>query len=544
MKTNKKLLAGLVSASLVFGVAGCSSDDSSSVGAQKPFTVEAPLAAQTATIVINDPNGVPTVTVSTPAANITLAGTASIPVAGSVDVVLTATNNASRILTNLKAVIDPASVVDSTAGTPTVTTSSGSYNTDPYTYFGPAVAVGADATSGYDGQTLRIGGIAGGATSVTFNVTMPTDHPIIASARWTGENGYYLIDSATGERTFVDTDSVAMYQDDGGVTSGVSSADGTRLYMGSRNTGDIIVTDLNTIAADAAATPTPTYENSVSAIQVSDAGIANVFRVALSVDGKTLYALVNEGGHRWYDVDNWYNYGNAMTARLVKVDVATGKVKGDVAMFGGDYTARARGIDFTADGNTAVVVNSSFTQSQLDIINLSSMTVTKSIDVPMDVNNDQLLRAAAISADGKTVYAMYRDDYDNNSDLIVADVASGSVKRITVDKGIWTAYQMDFDKNGMLYIATDAGFFRFNPATGLMTDLSGSGVDSLLVAFDASGDRVYHTQRGSSPVRSYAYDVATGAQIDTDGNDDGTVGYLSMNLGSSMYSHLHAVSTY
>ena len=197
MKNYNKLLAGMLGASMVFGVVGCSSDSTPAAATTPAHTVQSPLAAQTATIVINDPYGAtPTVTVSTQAADIALSGVAiqGALADGVIDVNLTATNNATRVLTNLKAVID---TITADVGTPVVGTSSGTYNTLDYTYFGPAIAEGASADSGADGTvitgvppipdttttTLRINSIDATATAVTLGVTMPTDHPLFAVNR-------------------------------------------------------------------------------------------------------------------------------------------------------------------------------------------------------------------------------------------------------------------------------------------------------------------------------------------------------------------------
>lgn len=543
MKNYNKLVAGMLGASMVFGVVGCSSD-SSPVVTTPAHTVQAPLAAQTATIVINDPYGAtPTVTVTTAAADIALSGVAIQGTAadGIIDVNLTATNNAPRVLTNLKAVID---TIVGDVGTPVVSTSSGTYNTLDYTYFGPAIAEGASADSGADGTvitgvppipdttttTLRISAIDATATTVTLGVTMPTDHPLFTMTRRSYNNGYNLVDTATSESMWVDTDAVAMSDDDGGVTSGVGSLDGTTLYMGSRNTGSIIVTDLTTIADDTV--------DSISGIVVSESAVASVRDVYRSTDGNTLYALVSEGSHGWFDTDNWYDYSNQLRQRLVKVDLDTLTVTGSVEMATGGYTMRARSLDIADDGITAVVVNSGYDGSQLDMINLATMTVTATVNVPMDISQEQFLFSAAITGDGTTVYAMYRDDEYSESQMIIVDVASGDVQREAVDLGIWSPYKMDFGPDDMLYMATDNGLFRFNPSTYLMTEMKGS--DTNAMTFDEAGEKLYATQRSNAT--GYVYDIATGQQLDTDGNDDGVVG--GMNFPSSSNGHLSIVTTY
>ena len=543
MKNYNKLVAGMLGASMVFGVVGCSSD-SSPVVTTPAHTVQAPLAAQTATIVINDPYGAtPTVTVTTAAADIALSGVAIQGTAadGIIDVNLTATNNAPRVLTNLKAVID---TIVGDVGTPVVSTSSGTYNTLDYTYFGPAIAEGASADSGADGTvitgvppipdttttTLRISAIDATATTVTLGVTMPTDHPLFTMTRRSYNNGYNLVDTATSESMWVDTDAVAMSDDDGGVTSGVGSRDGTTLYMGSRNTGSIIVTDLTTIADDTV--------DSISGIVVSESAVASVRDVYRSTDGNTLYALVSEGSHGWFDTDNWYDYSNQLRQRLVKVDLDTLTVTGSVEMATGGYTMRARSLDIADDGITAVVVNSGYDGSQLDMINLATMTVTATVNVPMDISQEQFLFSAAITGDGTTVYAMYRDDEYSESQMIIVDVASGDVQREAVDLGIWSPYKMDFGPDDMLYMATDNGLFRFNPSTYLMTEMKGS--DTNAMTFDEAGEKLYATQRSNAT--GYVYDIATGQQLDTDGNDDGVVG--GMNFPSSSNGHLSIVTTY
>jgi len=244
-------------------LSGCSSSNSSD---DDDDTVEpsTPLAAQSATISIADPAGTtPIATVTTITDSlIGLTATVTTPGvggAGTIDIVISGTNNAPRDITNFKAVVDTAG---STLGTATITGSSGqvqnnaaSANFDEhYVYLGaPLVTPPGKTVENVDDLRITLG--ATPADPLVIQVNLPTeDVALIGTDDYEGEDEIESYDTGVGgEREVGFTDVYEYDNNAANATEGFLSADGRIAYVGHKSNPYIMMLDTHTGTVDAVA---------------------------------------------------------------------------------------------------------------------------------------------------------------------------------------------------------------------------------------------------------------------------------------------------
>ena len=346
----------------------------------------------------------------------------------------------------------------------------------------------------------------------------------------------YLTDSATGEFTQYDTNDTTTYFPQNGnggfLTEGVGTTDGTKVYAGGRTLGRLFTVDLNTL--------NDTDPMPISSVSISDAPIASVKKVMMDEAETTLYAIINEGAHLpAYDI----GYTNEAVTRIISIDIESMEVTGGVDLMRNNNEPRVMDLSIADDGVTAAVSSTSMSGDQIDIVDLGTMTVSKTIPVVLQFPEDQRLRKLAINADGDTVYAMYVDQFNNDSVMLIVDVASGDIERRILGLGITKPRHIKFGPDGMLYLASDKGLYRIDTSTMFAVKLDTDGNDDVSkVIFNKDGTVLYTTRRGTST--AYLFDVATGDRIDADGDStDGLVGALDIP-GSGAYGHFTVITTY
>ncbi len=427
-------------------LAGCNSSSSSSSAYTAP-TRAAALAAQTAVITITDPAGTPSVSVDTQPANITLAATVTSPGtggAGTIDVALSATNNAGRIISNMKVDIGATSTLSGN----TISNSSGTLPSgDEYISFGPkAVADGATRDAA-DLLSFNTGGSTG---NITLNVTLPTQDFSLWTTDSTSSTAIQDIDTGAQTQDYnVDVQGIGGHDYQASLRWGASSPDGHYLFMGHKQQPVIVVLDTTTLAYSTVAM----LENN-GTLGATDA-------VAMSPDAHYLYASVLEGDHNYRDgSSNGYHTSLNIRNWLVKVDRTTMEVVSRLELTPANSGARLRRLSISSDGSTgALAVDWS---GDVDVINLNNMTLTKSVNVTGDCGARP--RYAAIAPDASKVYVACNDtdstDLPNPDGAItVIDLSDYSMSSITPTTATGTNYVSDlqFGPDGRLYYARDGG---------------------------------------------------------------------------------------
>lgn len=452
MKKTKLIALALAASSTVL-LFGCSSSSSSSpapaAGGPAAYTRAADLVAQVATIEIADPTGAgagPTVTVTTPAADIGTNVTAGFA-GGLLTLTMGATNNSTRVLSNLKAVVT-ALTADATS---TVSVSDGTFSGDPFSYFGTnAVDVGAAATGG----NLVINNVVGTVDPYIIELTYPTDHAMVHMGNPTCNNDIEMLDSSFVSTTLTDVDISKYNFPYGGcsdVREGVSSPDGKYVYFGHRQRPFVLA--YNTVTGE------------TSTIQLSGGTIGHVTAVEGSADGRYLYASLVLGGHAYQSI---YTFPEGALLQLVKIDRAAMKevARIDLAMEGGltGSAQRIQRVNITPNGALACVPLD-FSLGRVAVINLSSMSLVKTLDTSA---TGQRPRYCAISPDGAYVYVGHVPDWtngDGGGQVDIYTVADGTSTALTFTTPT-TAYPraMRFDSTGRLFYIRDG-----NPEVSIFT---------------------------------------------------------------------------
>lgn len=520
-------------------VSGCSNSGSPAATAPTgptTFPRVAALAAQTAMITIATPTTTPTVTVTTQPANMTLSGTATV-VGADVTVVLTATNNAGRVISNLKAVVNTAGGTNLQGGT--ITTSSGataggddfvSFNTDADSGLVKSVADAASAGA----DDLVITTVA--ATDITLDVSLPTEDVslLIGGSFGGGTHDYYTVDS-TGDLSDFEHDGLAhaysQAQAAAGFRASAPHPDGTKFFLGTRQRPAVVVHDNVT--------------GTSTSVNVSREGrIGAIHGLTVSPDTSYLYVSLVDGGHS-YASDGGGGVGSVW---IIKLRIDTMEEVGALEVLANGASTRIQPLSITTDGTTGAAPL--FQSGGVAIINLDDMTLTKIIDVttvakalatpPFSAGIAMKPRFNAISPDGAYVYVAHQYDYDGTGiqgDLEVYNVADGTGARVALTTDVDDDPRgLEFDSAGNLFFVRDmanpVSKFSFAAAdysmpTGELEVTGGTGGDAL--AFGPYGKYYYVQLNGST---AYKFDAST------DTLDDTITG-----IGGSQY-HVLSVSAY
>ena len=543
----KNTIAATFVATAMLGLGGCSSDSAPVAAGHTSYTPEAALAAQTATIEISNPAGIPTVTISGQPADIALTGTAT-RTGTSIDLMLDATNNASRILFGLKAIVEATS----TLGTATIGGSDGTFDAKDYVGFDMALAVGDDSNSG----TLTLTGVDGATDPIIINVTLPTDHPIVVvNQEWGGSGDNIRIADLMANQSFgVDLTKIhnpnpnQNSSDSARLRGGMFSPDGQYIYAGLRNVPWLVRLDLTAqdyelmdLTDGSIKTSSQIPDPSVVDTKVLSAYID---WVAMSPNDQYLYAAYGVGDHVYGSNTDV----NPQTISLVKIERDTLSIVDSVTLIDGiTAEARVRDYDFVDDSTMVVILESDdedITPAQVISIDLDAMSVTNSIDISpantqIRVDADAALAVPvvsfpspdndptqmALSADGATAYVTFR----NNTDIYTVDLTSGNVDPMGTTLANSYAHALELGPDGMLYVATEGdSLMAIDLATDPITETviySGTSVTGM--AFSADDTKVYVHEQSGNTIHGYLLPTATVltyTELDLDGDTTATVG--------------------
>ena len=543
MMNCKKTLAATLVATALLGLGGCSSDDAA-VAVHKSYTRVAPLATQTATIEIHDPNGIPTVVVSGQPADIELSGTA-MRTGTTVDLYLNATNNASRVLFNLKAVLDTAT---STLGTATIGQNDGTFDGKEFVRFDMALGKGDDSNAGM----LELNTIDA-TDPIVLKFTLPTDHPMaVVNQEWgsSGDN-IRVADLMANQSQGVDL--TKIHNPNGGnqnssdsarLRAGMFSPDGQYVYAGLRNvpwlvridvtTGDYELMDMTDGSIRTAAqVPDPS-------VVVSKVLTAYTDWLAMSPDDKYLYALLGIGDHAYGSNSNI----EPQTIKLIKIERDSLKIVDSVTLLDG-MTAEARVRDFDFHGNDTMVVilesdDETINPAEVISLDLKKMEVTNRIDISPAHTQIRVDAAAALvppvvlspspdndptqmalSADGNTAYVTFR----GNVDIYTVNLANGDVDPMGTTLADTYAHALELGPDGKLYVATEGdSLMAIDTANANAETLVYNGSSVTGMAFSADGTVVYvHDYNGNNDIIR-GFKLSDYSELDLDGDTTGTVG--------------------
>ncbi|MFK5947809.1 MAG: hypothetical protein QM500_03430 [Methylococcales bacterium] len=517
MKIDYKVIAAsaLCSALMV----GCSDSNSPAPAVEvipTPYARLAPLAAQTATISIADPDGTPVVTITGQPNDMVLTATVTAISATSLNLDLGLTNNAGRLLFNPKVVIDETA---STVGT-ALLNGSGNYtntNADEFVSLGDTAIDTGASTDAANSTTMSIT-VIDTTDPIILEVSIPTEDSTIYVSAGRGSTGTTLpfIDvSNSKSASSIDLSALAFIrQDQARPRDGVSSVDGKYTYFGHSQLSVVITVD--------------TLTHEVSAIPLSiDGQVAAIPGVDISPDGAYLYATQLDGDHIRQSAPG----GGEIIARLIKIDTGTHEEMSrvDLVIPVDENTlpgqSSGSGVPYepsiSVDGTKAVVLIKD--SSTAFIVDLATMTVDKLLTVTGSSN----IRMAALSPDNKFVYVG-----DKSSNLWVIDVATGLTTSVT-ETGFGTTRGVQF-VGTQLYVLTNSGDIEvFDFATD---DYS---VPTANNSFTFTGSTAYNFAFG--PYGKYYYICYNGADtIQVDITDNSEVN--SINSGNR--GHTCVVSAY
>ena len=492
-------------------------------GPATSVAVDVPLNPdQAGTLEVSNLLATPTVTVTTQPPNMTLAGTAALA-AGTLTVTLDVTNDAPRVLSNVKARMDAVgqgtvdTAVDGTTGT---------YQDQPVVWYGPEVIdVAATKT-----RTITITGVDGTVDPLTIDLSMLTHHTLVAPGGW--NEGFTLLDSSgaiegVNNGTFgaVVLSTPTKYQGGGSDSQyhvGAFSVDGTTLYAGQHNMPRIAVIDMTT------SPPTQTAGADLSAGMTD---IGHISHVTISPDQAFLYAVVTTGDHQTNSGTQSANgAGVAETVDLVKIDITTMMEVGRANLATSADESRGRNVSLTADGATAVVgvgmtgVGAGVGLEQVFVVDTTTMMPT-AVDVSAV---GQRLHGVAVDAAGTTAHASFKE---GDGTLASIDLATNMVTSLTPTTTFtdpqygnltWTAAGLLVPRGDDLLLYDPTTMTWTQTAVGASGALAFSGDGSLMYRWDIVTDDVT------------VHDAATFMAIDADGfagNGDNVLEHDDIQFG-------------
>jgi len=297
-----------------------------------------PLPTQTTALTVTASTGA--VAVTTPPANLTMSGTATL-VGGTLTVKLAVRNDAARVLFAPKVVL----VTALPAGV-TWTNSDGTLAAHPYRVYGGAIVPNTTAVETW---------VFTGATSATvldLGLEIDNGYVMTATVRNSTSAGT-LVDQATGSRIF-DLGAPPTGQGGGATTRrGGITPDG-RILFGSRTTGSVASFDL-----------VNGHRTTVTTLRAPK---SNVPEVILDKSGSTAYVLIADGHPN--AINNQSNGAGTVT-QLARLDAATlteFTPRIDLGM------SRNRGIDLSPDGKT-IIVATGITSEGVIVVDLPTLQI-------------------------------------------------------------------------------------------------------------------------------------------------------------------------
>lgn len=424
-----------------------------------------------------------TVTVNMQPEDLVLEGTAVYDAGtDTIDVDLGVTNNAARLVFNLKGLTSNFNQgVDGAPPSPHDPANR------PMTYFGPQ----AHDTGATVNRNVRITGVDGSVNPVTFEIAF-VDAPMMFGGNFGGD--WVTLDTSGSGFTngfVLDAEPAGANLRQGAVTP-----DGRFVYAGEKQSRFLSIIDTTTMDV-------------VGGADLGSAanGIGNVGGVDISADGQRVFVALNDGVHYHGWPANERGEDGANSASFIELDsdlnvVATLPITTD------EVGRVGREVHISPDGSTAAVVVSAGRAgpgvvNELWFFDLDAFAV---IDTDAATAGDQpvtLIEQAAFAEyavwneDGSAVYVAFNGrDSATDVPIDVVDATAYSVSQLIPASGGEKAGPMAF-ANGFLYYPSRDGSAAtsvtvFDIAAGTQTDLDlGSGTQSTGVVYSALLDRLF-----------------------------------------------------
>lgn len=525
MKIFQIACTAIVAASVI---SGCSSSDSVTDSGFEADVRAAPLAAQSVTISIADPDGIPVATVTSQSADMSTAATATSTGATSLDLDIVLTNNAGRILFNPKLVHDAANAAND-LGT-AVLAGSGAYPStgDQYLALGTKAVDHTGGTSvATESDTLDINTIDAVTDPMVLVFTIPTQDISLYTTDGTSTSVIEQIDTGAQVQTEILNDvSLRFRGNNSGFRDGVSSPDGRYVFMGHKQQPVIAI--LNTVT------------HGIDSIQLlENAGVFGATHaVTMSPNTQYLYATVVEGAHMYAYGTSGLSSDNAGGIKnyLVKVDRESMTVVSRLDLTEGMAGARLRKLTISDDGNTGVVGVG--WGGHVAVVDLSGdMSLTQMVNVTATGGGRP--RFAVISGDASKAYVAYNPEDtppspDGNLDVI--DLSDYSITQIMPTTATGTTYAADLQigPDGRLYYA------RMNTQFLTTFDISGAPVETEIANVDTVSRM--RSQIAFNPYGGVYYYLNTGSDLQVfDITDDSLSDSFAVGTGGY---HMNIPSTY
>jgi hypothetical protein len=414
-------------------------DDIGNYGAAGGAFAVVPMPDQTATVHVVASTGA--VTVTTPAPNITIAGTATL-VGSTLSVDLELTNATTRAL------FAPKVLLTNTLSGVTFS-GNGTFNSLPYVAYGAAIGAASKAK--------RTWTFTGASSTTTLDLSLDVlNGPVLVGPHSRRSNAGDMVDPDTGASV-------------GNLQTGISGPSGTigmkpggvtpegRVILGSRTSGSLSMWDLE----------------SGTLVMSSDLlpQKATVAAVALDAGGASGYALAA--------------YGHSYTVRqgtiktyLVRFDVGSLTETGRIDL----GTSRNRGMEISPDGRTLAIASGDPDAGTI-LVDLGTFTLTRHVGVGF------VSRWATFSSDSKTVIVVGTSEVHSFS---VADgTQSGAVPMPAGTGG--KVFRGDIAGDGRLWIGRTNDVLAIDLATGSGTSYPNQG--AILTVFDG---KAYVGREGST----------------------------------------------
>jgi hypothetical protein len=409
-----------------------------------------------------------TATVTTQAANWTLAVSNYTDTAGAITMDVGMTSGLAGVTFNPKLAFTS---VLGTGGTPDITNETGVIDVDaasvPYVFYGPRGVLSGGSAS----RSLAI--TANGATAITLGCRV-LDDPGLFYAEWCAvvDDGGGVWDSRTAE---IGGGMVAPSRFSASATntctqwqSLVLSPDQRYVYAGPRSGKVIAKIDTTTFAA-------------VAGLDVTVAGVsASAGRLSLDPSGRRLYAGVNDGSH-----GGGYSAGPSATATVVNlvVEVATADMSEESRTTVGTGTEEHRLLraKLSPDGRTiAVTIGSNYVTTPNNELRFFDASRWTEIDADPDTQGVQpiplgTLRAVNVEFDGTGRYVVVGSGGDDTQATFgLVDRSDMTIDILTSPEGRLSGASWDVDAF-LLFPEFMTQVHRLAPATGVITSVGTSG---------------------------------------------------------------------
>jgi hypothetical protein len=387
----------------------------------------------------------------------------------------------------------------------------------PYISFGPeSLAPNASAT-----RDIVLTGVTGAGTSVAFDVDLRDGGWLFTPAGW---DVVAAADAAgSGEALLIDVAELGPYGDATQLHPGTASPNGRYVDFAMRNQPAVARLDLTTFTLS-------TTKSLMGGTLGFTGGGPPGFVDALtpSPNGELVYAVVNEGAHR-------YRHHGSLSppnVRLVRLKAKSLGVSKKLLVFpstvmpgpGGFVEYRGRKLSITADG-----ARGALPVTALGMVYLVDLETLALVDVDPGTSGEQGFdvssvsaepRFAAIAPDGASIYVTFSSSATpDDGVLTVIDVATGALSPLappTTSSGVNNPQALELGPDGRLYYARNVvgvpGLSIYDPVGDTWienVEITACGG----VAFD---DGVYLGADLSDGV-VHVYDTATDAELPSPG---------------------------